>query len=213
MLSYLTQCRDYLSLRYKYLYLYHMLRSKHLKFFMPLFFTIPLLFGVAMANDRSIGMKLWIKDNESLITILLALAIPITGWQYGKYRERVEAEQKAGREEFLHLASNKISTDITTVMTPKIELLEERIDWLYKQQSNLERDLHVISESYSDVRVNLANINADLRVLNATRKDDLDGLSYDLQAAETKLTTLLTKFDKPLIPNRAQEAIFPQQTQ
>ena len=182
-----------------------MLRSKHLQFFVPLFLTIPLLFGVAMASNQGQGVKLWVKDNESLITILLALAVPITGWQYGKYRERKAAEQKLGREEFLDLATNKISTDITSAMIPKIELLEERIDWLYKQQSSLERDLHVISESYSDVRVNLANINADLRVLNATRKDDLDGLSCNLMAAETKLTKLLTKFDKPLIPNRAQE--------
>lgn len=179
-----------------------MLRSKHLKFFLPLFLTIPLLFGVAMASDKPIGVKVWIKDNESLITILLALAIPITGWQYGKYRERVAAEQKLGREEFLDVASNKITADITSAVIPKIELLEERIDWLYKQQANLERDLHVISESYSDVRVNLANINADLRVLNATHKNDLDGLSCNLQAAETKLTTLLNKFEKPLIPNR-----------
>ena len=181
-----------------------MLRSKHLKFFLPLFLATPLFFGVAMANNQGQGVKLWVKDNESLITILLALAIPITGWQYGKYRERVAAEQKAGREEFLDIASTKISSDITSAVTPKIELLEERIEWLYKQQANLERDLHVISESYSDVRVNLANINADLRVLNATRKDDLDGLSCNLHAAESKLTTLLTKFDKPLIPNRAQ---------
>lgn len=181
-----------------------MLRSKHLKFFLPVFLTIPLLFGVAMANDQAQGVKLWIKDNEALITILLALAVPITGWQYGKHRERVVAEQKAGREEFLDVASTKITTDITSVMTPKIDLLEDRIDWLYKQQSNLERDLHVISESYSDFRVNLANINADLRILNATRKDGLDGLSCNLQAAETQLTTLLTKFDKPIIPNRGQ---------
>lgn len=183
-----------------------MLRSNHLRFFFPLFITLPLLFGIALANTSGSkpdqGIKIWIKDNESIIMILLAIAIPITGWQYGKYRERVAEEQKSGREEFLNQATNKISTDVTTALIPKITMLEQRIDWLYKQQIDIEKDIHIIDNAYADIKLNLSDVNADLRILNAVRKEEIAKLSNNLQTAEQHLNSLLDKFDKPILSSR-----------
>lgn len=184
-----------------------MLRSKHLKFFLPLFLVMPLMFGVAVASTQTQGIKIWIKDHESIITILLALAIPLTGWIYSKHAERLANEQKAGREQFLNQATNKISGDITSAMVPKIDLLEERIDWLYKQQTDIEKDLHIIENAYSDIRLNLSELNADVRILNAVRKEEIAKLTNNLQTAEGQLDMLLQKFDKPILSRSKRERI------
>jgi len=129
----------------------------------------------------------WLKDNEVSIMVFLTLLIPIGGWVLTSIHKSVEKQKEAGRQQFLTLATTTITDSVSERLVAKLEMLEERIEWIYKEISNFESKLHVTDNEVNQMRLELSRLTTDVKVLRATRREFLHRLNEQLQAAEQRL--------------------------
>lgn len=142
-------------------------------------------------RDREV--KEWLKDNEVSIMVLLALMIPIGGWVFSEIHQGIEKQKEAGRQEFLALATTTITDSVSDRLIAKLEILEERIAWIYKEISSFEGKLSVTDTEINQVRLELAKLTTDVQLLKVTRRQFLDRLNSQLHKAEEHLIEVIGK--------------------
>jgi regulator of replication initiation timing len=135
----------------------------------------------------------WLKENEGSIMIFLALMIPIGGWVFSEIGKTVEKNKAAGRREFLTLATTTITESVSERLIAKLDILEERIEWVYKEISSFEGKLSVTDAEINQIRLELARLTTDVQLLKVTRRQFLDRLNSQLHKAEEHLIGVISQ--------------------
>ena len=144
-------------------------------------------------EQRPPTLKDWLKDNEQVVTIVLALSMPLGGWLFHEYRKAQQQQQEVGRQQFLALATATITESVSDKLVAKLDLLTDKIEWVYKEINQMERQMHETDNELSQVRVDVTNLAADVKLLRATRKELLHRLNEQLTAVEGQLNDVINE--------------------
>lgn len=139
-------------------------------------------------------LKAWLKENETYVGWAIAAGLPLAGWLFHEWRKSAQKAQEAGRQQFLALATTAITDSVSERLVAKLEMLEERIEWIYKEISNFESKLHVTDNEINQIRLELTRLTTDVKVLRATRREFLHRLNEQLQAAENQLASIVNNY-------------------
>lgn len=145
-------------------------------------------------DKRQPTLRDWLKENDQIVTIGMTLALPIAGWLFMEWRKAKQQEQEAGRREFLALATTTITESISEKLVAKLDLLEDKLEWVYKEINQFERQLHETDNELSQLRVGVTNLSADVKLLRAARKEFLNRLNDQLAAAEEQINHILNEY-------------------
>lgn len=134
-----------------------------------------------------------LRDNEVSVMVFLAFMIPIGGWIYSNISASVERQKEAGRQDFLTKATTIISDSVSERLVAKLNVLEERIEWVYKEITTFENRLNLTDADVSHIQVKLTQLTTDIQLLKVTRRQFIDRLNDQLHKAEGHLTEVIGK--------------------
>jgi predicted RNase H-like nuclease (RuvC/YqgF family) len=135
----------------------------------------------------------WLRKYELTIMIMLALFIPLGGWMLSSVLKAMENSRRMGREQFLAQATATITDSVSERLVSKLEVLEERIEWIYKNMTEYERKAHTLDNEINKIQLELTNVATEVKLLRATRREFLNRLNDQLQAAEQHLADVINK--------------------
>lgn len=140
------------------------------------------------------SFRAWLKENETYVGWALAAGLPLSGWIFHEWRKANQRRQEAGRQQFLALATTTITDSVSERLVAKLEVLEERIEWVYKEISSFEGKLHVTDNEINQIRIELNQLTTDVKLLRATRREFLHRLNQQLQDAEQQLSSIVNQY-------------------
>lgn len=135
----------------------------------------------------------WLRKYELIIMILLALSVPIGGWAISSLLKAIENNKRIGREQFLAQATVTITDSVSERLVSKLEVLEERIEWIYKNMTEYERKARTLDNEINKIQLELTNVATEVKLLRATRREFINRLNDQLQAAEQHLADVINK--------------------
>lgn len=138
-------------------------------------------------HDAIAQAEKWLHKYELTIMVILALFVPTAGWTISSILKTIGRQREVGRKQFLDQVTATITDSVSERLVSKLEVLEERIEWIYKEMTQFERKSHDFDNELNHIRLELNSLSVEVKLLRATRREFLARLNEQLQSAETYL--------------------------